>query len=385
MEPLELIELIQKGESSTVQFKERIDDVHKLSQELVAFSNTKGGTLVIGVNDKTGGINGLSFEEIHATNSLIVGATTNNVKPAITVESETIVVDKDNIMVVYISEGQSKPYKDKNGAIWIKNGSDKRRVTANEEIARLLQSSKIMFADEMTITGTSSSDVDMQVFRNYYKIKYKKDFDKAGIDLALSLQNQFLLKDGNITLAGLLLFCANRHVYRPQFSVQCVSVNATDLTGNKFDDNEPAFEGTLLQVYEQTIDFIERNLKKIPSGKSFNSRLKWEIPKEVFEELIVNALIHRDYFINSTIKVILFSDRIEIISPGKLPNSLSIESMVTGGISIPRNPVLQSLAQHLLPYKGLGTGVPRAVSKYKEIEFVNDQERERFIVIIKRP
>jgi len=385
MEPLELIELIQKGESSLVQFKERIEDAHKLSQELVAFSNTKGGIIIIGINDKTGNRNGLSFEEIHNSNSLIVGATTNNVKPSITVESETVVVDNDNLIVIYVSEGLSKPYKDRNGAIWIKNGSDKRRVTSNEEIARLLQSSKVMFADEMIIPGTSASDVNMQVFKDYYKIKYKKDFENSAIELSVSLQNQFLLKEGNITLAGLLLFCTNRHVYRPLFSIQCVSVNAKDLTGNKFEDNEPAFEGTLLQVYEQAMNFIDRNLKKIPSSNSFNSALKWEIPQEVFEELIVNALIHRDYFINSTIKIIIYSDRIEIISPGKLPNSLSIESMLIGGVSIPRNPVLQSLAQYSLPYKGLGTGVPRAISNYKEITFVNEEERERLTAIIKRP
>jgi len=385
MEPLELLDLVQKGESSSVQFKERIEDAHSLSQELVAFSNTKGGTIIIGINDKTGIRNGLSFEEIRRTNSLITGATTHNVKPSITVESETVVIDNDCLIVIYVSEGLSKPYKDNNGAIWIKNGSDKRRVTSNEEIARLLQSSKILFADEMKIPGTSVSDVNMELFKIYYKIKYKNDFDKSGIELSESLQNQFLLKDGNITLAGLLLFCTNRHFYRPLFSIQCVSVNAIDLTGNNFEDNEPAFEGTLLQVYEQTISFINRNLKKVPISSSFNSPLRWEIPQEVFEELIVNALIHRDYFINSTIKVIIYSNRIEIISPGKLPNSLSVESMLKGGISIPRNPVLQSLAQYSLPYKGLGTGVPRAIANYKEITFINNQEREILTVIIKRP
>ena len=385
MEQSRLIELIKKGESSTVQFKERVEDAHKLSQELVAFSNARGGTIVIGVDDKTGRIKGLSFEEIHMTNSLIVGATTNNVKPPVIVETETVAAGKENLLVVHLAEGLSKPYKDKNGAIWIKNGSDKRRVTANEEIARLLQSSKIMFADEMKIPGTSVNDVHLPVFKYYYKTKYRRDFEKSGVELEQSLQNQFLLKEGNITLAGLLLFCANRHLYRPQFSIQCVSVNARDLTNNKFEDNAPAFEGTLSLVYEQTLGFLDRNLRKKPSGKSFNSQLKWEIPLEVFEELIVNALIHRDYFINSTIKIMIFSDRIEIISPGTLPNSLSVESMLSGGISIPRNPVLQSLAQYVLPYKGLGTGIPRAISKYKHITFINDERRECFIAIIRRP
>jgi predicted HTH transcriptional regulator len=130
--------------------------------------------------------------------------------------------------------------------------------------------------------------------------------------------------------------------------------------------------------------FINRNLKKVPSGKGFNSQAKWEIPYEVFEELIVNSLVHRDYFINSTIKVFLFSDRVEIISPGKLPNSLTIEN-IKSGISIPRNPILQTMAQHTLPCKGLGTGVMRALSVYPDIQFINEQGKEQFIAIIKRP
>lgn len=154
--------------------------------------------------------------------------------------------------------------------------------------------------------------------------------------------------------------------------------------GNIYDDNEPAFEGNLKEVYEQAINFIDRNIKKIPSGESFNSQPKWQIPREVFEEILVNALIHRDYFIQTTIKVFLFSDRIEIISPGRLPDSQTEETIVNG-VSIPRNPVLQSLAQYILPYKGAGTGLMRAISIYPDIKFINDQEKERFIVIIKRP
>lgn len=385
MEPLELLELVQKGESSAIQFKERLPHPDSLAQEMVAFSNTVGGIIIIGVNDKTGAINGLSFQEIQATNSQLVNVASQSIFPSIVIKTETVNANGQNVIIVQIKEGASKPYKDRNGIIFVKNGSDKRKVTSNEELSRLLQSSKVLYADEMIISETSVADVNIDTFKSFYKKKYKKSFDKTGIDLKQSLQNQFLLKEGNITLAGLLLFCTNRHIHRPLFSIQCLSANATDLTGDKFEDNEPAFEGTLRQVFDQAITFIDRNLKKIPSKKSFNSPLKWEIPQEVFEELIVNAIIHRDYFINSTIKIFIFSDRIEIISPGKLPNSMTVEKMLTGGISIPRNPVLQSLAQYTLPYKGLGTGVSRAISKYKEIEFINDQEGERLIAIIKRP
>ena len=387
METLELLQLIQKGESSSVQFKERVEDSHKFSQELVAFSNTKGGIIVIGVNDETGDSNGLSFEEIRKTNELIVNASTNNVKPSIIVTSETIMMDNQSLIIINVNEGISKPYKDKNGAIWVKNGSDKRRVTTNEEIARLLQSSKIMFADEMPIRGATAGEIDL----NYYKTIFNKRFepkgityDSSGLDLVTSLQNQQLYKDSALTLVGLLVFCKNRHSFKPQFSIQCFSTNETSLIGNTFTDNEPAFEGNLEQVYFQALNFIDRNMKKIPSESSFNSELRWEIPKEVFEEIIVNALVHRDYFINTTVKIFMFSDRIEIISPGKLPNSQT-EKTIVNGVSIPRNPILQSVSQYVLPYRGAGTGLMRAISLYPNILFTNDSEQERFIVTIKRP
>ncbi|MDR0306718.1 MAG: putative DNA binding domain-containing protein [Chitinispirillales bacterium] len=384
MEASELLKLIKNGESSSVQFKERINDAHKLSQELAAFSNTNGGIIVIGVNDKTGELNGLSFEEIRDTNRLLVDSSTNNVKPPVIVISQTVSVNDQSLIVVDVNQGISKPYKDKNGAIWIKNGSDKRRVLSNDEISRLLQSSKAMFADEMLVQGTSISDIDVDYFNKFLVKKYNKSLDELGINLTQSLENLNLVKDGSLTLAGLLFFSANRHKFRPLFSIQCISVGTTTLTGNIFTDNEPAFEGNMKDVFEKAVSFIERNLRKVPTGNTFNSQTVWEIPYAVFEELIVNALIHRDYFLNSTIKIFIFSDRIEIVSPGKLPNSLTIKN-ITSGISIPRNPILQTIAQHTLPYKGLGTGIMRAVSTYKEITFVNNQELEQFIVTIKRP
>lgn len=384
MEALELLELIQKGESSSVQFKVRLPHPDSIAQEMVAFSNAEGGLIVIGVNDKTGALDGLSFEEIQATNLQLVNVASQSVFPPVIITTETVTVNGNNLIVVGIKEGISKPYKDRLGSIYMKNGSDKRRVTSNDEISRLLQSSKVMYADELPIQGSSANEIDVEYFKDFIKKKFNKNFEDLGIELKQSLENLNLMKDDSLTLAGLLFFCPNRQKYRPQFSVQCVAVNSTEITGNNFADNEPPFGGNLKDVFDQTITFIGRNLKKIQSGDTFNSQTSWEVPYEVFEELIVNSLVHRDYFINSTIKVFIFSDRIEIISPGKLPNSLTVENIMSG-ISIPRNPILQTMAQHALPYKGLGTGIMRAISIYPDIQLINEQEKERFIVIIKRP
>ena len=384
MEALEILELIQKGESSKVQFKERLPNQDSIAQEMAAFSNTEGGFIIIGVNDKSGALNGLNFEEIRTTNQQLVNVASQSISPPIIITTETVHVNGNNLIVVRIKEGISKPYKDRLGTIYMKNGSDKRRVTSNEEISRLLQSSKIMYADEMIIQGTSATDIDINYYKLFINKKYNKSFEDLGVELRQSLENLNLMKDGNLTLGGLLFFSSNRHKFRPQFSIQCIAVNSTTLTGNSFTDNETPFEGNMKQIFDNAISFIERNLKKIPTGNTFNSQTVWEIPNEVFEELIVNSLIHRDYFISSTIKIFIFTDRIEIISPGKLPNSLIVENIISG-VSISRNPILQTMAQHTLPYKGLGTGIMRAISIYPNIKFINEIEKERFIVIIKRP
>jgi len=383
MKALEILELISKGESSTVQFKDRLPHQDSLVQEMVAFSNTKGGVLIIGVNDKTGSLNGLSFDEIQTINRQLVNVASQSVFPSITITTETVNVEGSNLIVVGIKEGFSKPYKDRLGSIYMKNGSDKRRVTSNDEISRLLQSSKAMFADEMIIQGTTTADVNLEYYKVFIQKKYNKTFDDLGIELRQTLENLNLMNEGQLTLAGLLFFCNNRQKYRPQFSIQCVSVDSTTITGNTFTDYEAPFEGTMKEVFDKTISFIGRNLKKIPTGETFNSHTAWEIPYEVFEELIVNSLVHRDYFISSTIKVFIFTDRVEIISPGKLPNSLTINNILSG-ISIAKNPILQNIAQHTLPYKGLGTGIMRAVSLYPYITFINDPDKEQFCAVIKR-
>jgi len=110
--------------------------------------------------------------------------------------------------------------------------------------------------------------------------------------------------------------------------------------------------------------FILRNLIKQQESKSINSTGSPEIPVTVFEELLVNALVHRDYFINATIKIFIFSDRIKIQSPGVLPNHLTVEKIKLGNSNI-RNPIIASfVAKGLLPYRGLGTGITRALKDW---------------------
>jgi len=383
MEVSELLDIIRKGESSKVQFKERMPHNVGMAYEMIAFSNSEGGMIIFGVNDKTGELNGLDFSEIANLNSQLANIASNNILPPIFIKTETVSVNGNNLVVVTIPEGTGKPYKDRSGNIFVKNGSDKRKVTSNEELARLLQAGRSIFADEIPIQGSNISDIDLDRFKVFVKKRYHKNLSEFDIPLSRILENLNLAKNGLLSLAGMLLFGENRHTMCPMFSVQCISVDDVVITGDTYSDSEPPIEGTLDMIYDKTMGFINRNMRKIPEGEGFNSSYKWEIPKQVFEELVVNALIHRDYFISSTIKVFIFRDRVEILSPGKLPNSLTVDN-VKNGISIVRNPILHSAARDILPYVGLGTGISRAFSLYPDIIIENITDTEQLKVTIIR-
>jgi predicted HTH transcriptional regulator len=245
---------------------------------------------------------------------------------------------------------------------------------------------ELLYAEEMPVKGSSTKDIDLKQLDIFLFKKYKKTLEELkseNLSMEQILENLKLVKNEEFLLTGLLLFSTKRHFYYPHFSIQCVSVDGT-IIGNTFSDNENMLEGTLPDVFKGAMDFVGRNMKKIPETESFNSSTKWEIPHEVFEELLVNALVHRDYLISSTVKVFIFSDRVEIVSPGKLPNSLTVES-IKNGISILRNPILLSSVQYILPYKGLGTGVRRSYSLYPDIIMENNIDENQFKVIIQRP
>ncbi|MBQ7457115.1 MAG: hypothetical protein IJS54_05895 [Desulfovibrio sp.] len=128
-----------------------------------------------------------------------------------------------------------------------------------------------------------------------------------------------------------------------------------------------------------------RNLHKVQAGQGVNAPGQVEIPPSVFEELLVNALVHRDYMISASICIFIFDNRIEILSPGHLPNNLTIEK-IKNGSAILRNPILASfVAKGLLPYHGLGTGIARVMQIWPDVDFVDDRDACLFKVIVHRP
>ena len=129
---------------------------------------------------------------------------------------------------------------------------------------------------------------------------------------------------------------------------------------------------------------VKKNLKFIQKDQNFNSIGILEISEIAIEEILQNAIVHRDYLRNSPINLLIFDNRIEIISPGKLPNSLTIENIKLGN-AVARNNLLVSYCSKIMTYRGLGSGITRALEEQPNIEFINNIEGEQFKVIIPRP
>ena len=381
MEAIELIELVGRGEDSRAQFKLNITNPESLAGELVAFSNSKGGRIVIGVNDQ-GAVEGLLRDDIRRLNQLISNAATDRVRPSINPESENVTVGGKLVMVVTVPEGISKPYCDNNGVFWVKSGADKRRVTSREEIQRLLQSAGLVHADEVPVEGTTIGDVDIEHLEGFFAKEYGKPLEQAGVPLVRLLNNLGLMRDERLNLAGLILYGQHPQRYRPAFDIKAVAFVGNDPAGDRYRDSQD-INGCLTQLYSGTMAFLSRNLRRVQNGKGFNTEGDLEVPLQALEELVVNMLVHRDYFIPAPWRVMLFDDRIELISPGAIPNNLTVEN-IRNGVSSFRNPLIGSFATKELPYRGLGSGIRRAVAAVPELELESNHDSNLFTARIPR-
>ncbi len=387
MNAKELLEIISTGETSKVQFKREMNNDDSIAAELIALSNSKGGMILFGIEDKKGTIVGLDYQQLQSYNNRIATIANDIIKPQIFLYTEVVSISletgKKKILVVEVAEGTAKPYKDKNGIIWIKQGSDKRKLTDNNEQIRLFQQSGILYVDEIIIPQTSIDDINYSKVEQYINAIKKQETNEAIEISETVLKNLNILKDNRLTLGGLLFFAKNPQKYRPAFCVKAISFFGNSIGGTEYRSSQDIV-GTIPQIFEETMRFFTTNLYHIQAGQNFNKTGILEVSQTALEELVQNALVHRDYSKNAPIRVMIFDNRIEIVSPGSLPNSLTVENVKMGN-AVVRNNLIVSYCSKLMIYRGFGSGITRALTEQPNIELINDTEGEQFRVIIPRP
>lgn len=224
----DILKQINAGEVSGVQFKERILDKYDIACELVAFSNSHGGKLVVGIKDKTGEINALSYSEVQETTNLLSDIASENVVPSILIKIDTVEVEDGNLVIATVKEGLNKPYHDNKGIVWVKNGADKRKVFDNAELAEMMTDCGSFAPDEAGVRDATVNDLDATTIKQFLGNRFERvlekkgltgdAFNEASLDMICSaiakghdcekiLRNlRFIRPDGTLTVAAMLLF-----------------------------------------------------------------------------------------------------------------------------------------------------------------------------------
>ena len=399
----DILKQIKAGEVSGVQFKERILDKYDIACELVAFSNSHGGKLVVGIKDKTGETNALSYSEVQETTNLLSDIASENVVPSILIKIDTVEVEDGNLVVATVKEGLNKPYHDNKGIVWVKNGADKRKVFDNAELAEMMTDCGSFAPDEAGVRDATVNDLDATTIKQFLGNRFERvlekkgltgdAFNEASLDMICSaiakghdcekiLRNlRFIRPDGTLTVAAMLLFGKYTQRWMPMMTAKCICFAGNSVGSKVFRDkvNDADMEGNLLHQYDTIMDFFTRNLHNVQVGDEFNSMGKLEIPYTSLVEFTVNSLVHRSLNMKAPVRIFIFDNRVEIHSPGALPNGLTIDD-IKAGTSMPRNMFLFNNAIYLLPYTGVGSGITRALDEDINVTFMNNDKAQEFVI-----
>ena len=372
----DILKQIEAGEVSGVQFKERALDKYDIGCELVAFS-------------------------------LLSDIASENVVPSILINVDTVEVEDGNLVIATVKEGLNKPYHDNKGIVWVKNGADKRKVFDNAELAEMMTDCGSFAPDEAGVRDATVNDLDATTIKQFLGNRFERVLEKKGLtgdayneasldmicsaiakghDCEKILRNlRFIRPDGTLTVAAMLLFGKYTQRWMPMMTAKCICFAGNSVGSKVFRDkvNDADMEGNLLHQYDTIMDFFTRNLHNVQVGDEFNSMGKLEIPYTSLVEFTVNSLVHRSLNMKAPVRIFIFDNRVEIHSPGALPNGLTIDD-IKAGTSMPRNMFLFNNAIYLLPYTGVGSGITRALDEDINVTFTNNDKAQEFVITVWR-
>ena len=379
MNKADLIELIRNGQSSGVEFKRADIRPERLATEIAALLNLEGGHILLGVEDD-GSVSGLTREPRKVEEWVMETARTHILPPTISYWETVNWGEEKTVGIVSLpNDAPDKPYKARRGSSWVtfvRVGSSSREASRDEE-GRLYQSSRILRYDIKPVLETGLEELDLDRIENYFRVIQKRDVPSAqntegwrrvlvSIDILAEAGGSTVA-----TVAGVLLFGKNPNRRLPQ-----AGITAAAFSGNEKDYNtvdEELIRGPLVSmlspkkrivdkgVIDRAVDFIYRNMGSVAWLEGGRRRRKKSLPLAAIRETIVNAVAHRDYTLTNTdVEVSLYRDRLEVISPGRLPNGVTVEKMKEG-LRAARNELLKETLRDYGYVDQLGMGVRQRI------------------------
>ena len=341
-EELELI--LKKGEGHKIEFKENVNS--DLSKEMVAFANSSGGMILIGVNDNSQIIGAEKSNDLSSKIQDIA----QNCDPSIPLH----IFDFENIVILEIPEGLNKPYRNSKG-FFIRNGANSQKMTTAEIAAFLQTEGKVRFDEIVREDVDFDSNFDKNAFSEFLKLS-----SIVGIldpeSLLQNLDSIFVTKEKIFfNNAGLLFFSKDPIAHLFYCSVICALYKGTEKL-TILDRKE--LRGNLIQNVDDALLFLKKHLNLRYEINSTRREEILEIPEVALREAVINAICHRDYFEKGAqVMIEIFDNRVEISNPGGLPKGLTPEKF--GKRSIARNPIIANLFQRARFIEKMGTGINR--------------------------
>jgi len=381
MDELELLERISQKENFHTEFKITLPDNRELSKDISCFANTDGGEIFIGVND-AGEIIGIAENKVERYMLSVDDVAYNRCRPPITVVQETVRTTNGVILVIHIPKGIERPYSTVSGQYYVRS-ANRCRQASREELLRLFQASESIYYDETTVSNSSLNDLDTNYFIQFLETHLQ--IKPRGEEVDNYLKNLHLLNgQKRLTVSGLLFFGKNPQKYLPNQKIICAFIKGLDISFPPADQTE--ITGKIPEMLDNAQKFLQLYLTAEHKIKKFEPEKLFEIPEVALREAIVNAVAHRDYTIEAPIRIIIFKNRVEIRTPGKLPNTVTIESMKIGGSHVLRNPTIYNLLSKMGLVTDLGSGVRRMIQVVKDHNNKDvDLEEIEYEFIVKIP
>ena len=335
---------LQLGEDSRWEFKQvqfagsrptspARDD---LADEMIAFANANGGLLLLGVTDD-GLLQGMSREQMAALGNLMVETGTDSIEPALRIDVHNRELDGKAFVVVEVPRGDS--LHERGGRSWIRVGASKRRLTGDERmrLAQRRAQARYLWFDRQAVPNTGFETLSERLWGPLLSVAGAADPIRGLENMRLLARDEADVPRASV--AGVLLCARRPQEWLPYAVVTATHYRGRDRASEQLDAQE--IDGPLSSQIADGMKFVARNMRVAARKSPARENLAQYSTSAVFEAL-VNAVAHRDYSMSSRrIRLSMFANRLEIDTPGQLPNGMTIESMDTSQAT--RNEVIASV------------------------------------------
>ena len=373
------MEEIVHGESKNVEFKETLPDKsEKYMKTIIAFANTQGGQLIVGVNDVTREVTGVDMDSVFKIMDRITNAVSDSCTPQIVPDITFQTIEGKTIVVVYVAPGANRPYymksRGKEGGTYIRVAGTSRQADADKIQELELEGARISW-DELICVGYEVKENaikklcrDMNRYRNEMQQR-KGNAEKLQQVTRAQLLNWNVIKkteDGYLASNAFALL-TGKHFYYSR--TQCAVFAGTD-RGEFIDKKE--YDGPLYGQIEEAYAFVLRNIRRSAKVEGLIRREGHELPPDAIREMIINAHCHRNFLDNSCVQVALYDDRLEVTSPGGLCYGLTLEEAISGR-SKQRNRIVAEVFNQMGLIEAWGTGLRNIRKAAKEYSLPEPQ------------